>query len=97
MAWNRWQKYLEINFDLSRLNDSVLADARALTTTLSANVIECVTAGHADERMLSLIDGIMTGVPTAEECADLALSFGNSSGIDTLAGMMMAVNYVRLS
>jgi hypothetical protein len=59
---------------------------------LSANLIECAASGKADERLIDALDGIMTGSPGPEECATLLLSWGNSSGGDSLAGMALALS-----
>lgn len=84
---NRWQAQRE----WSRLNQAVINAAYQKTTTLSANLIECAAAGQADERLLKVADGIATGQPAIAECVECVLEWGNSSGIDALAGMAMAV------
>jgi hypothetical protein len=84
---NRWQA----SHDWSKLNRAVIAAAYQKTTTISANLIECAAAGQADERLLNVVDGIVTGEPGIEECADCALEWGSASGIDVLVGMAIAV------
>lgn len=91
LAVNRWQVSLKVDLDLLTLNASLLAAASTRTTTLSANLIERAGFGCADERLLALLDGLVTGAISPQSCADLALSLGNSSGIDTLAGMALAL------
>jgi hypothetical protein len=87
---NRWQA----NRDWSRLNRAAINAAFQKTTTLSANLIGCAAEGQADERLLNVVDGIVTGQPTIRECVDCALSWGNSSGIDALVGMAIAVSVI---
>lgn len=83
---NRWQA----NYDWNELNRAVIAAAYHKTTTISANLIECAAAGQADERLLNVVDGIAAGEPTAAECVERVLEWGNSSGIDALVGISMA-------
>ncbi len=90
LTLNRWQA----TRDWSRLNRAVIDAATQKTTTLSANLIECAAEGQADERLLNVVDGIVTGEPEIEKCADCALSWGNSSGIDALVGMAIAVSTI---
>jgi hypothetical protein len=61
------------------------------TTTLSANLIECAAQGEADERLISVVDGIMTGEPSVADCAKYILDWGSSSGIDALVGMAIVL------
>lgn len=87
---NRWPH----GIDGHDLNPLVIEAAYHQTTTLSANLIECAVEGQADERLLNVVDGIVTGQPTISECVDCALSWGNSSGIDALVGMAIAVSVI---
>ena len=91
LALNRWHLPPGDPVEPVKLNSALLDIAYTKTTTLSANLIEAATHGHADERMLALLDGIITGIPSEDQCAAYALSLGNSTGIDTLAGMALAV------
>ncbi len=84
---NRWQ----IGGDWHELNQHVIEAAYQTTTLLSANLIECAADGQADERLMKVVDGIVTGQPAIRECVDCALGWGNSSGIDALMGMAVAV------
>ena len=62
------------------------------TTTISANLIECAAKGEADERLINIVDGIMTGQPSLEDCVDCVLAWGNSSGTDALIGMALTLS-----
>jgi hypothetical protein len=84
---NRWQA----DRDWRNLNRAVIAAAYQKTTTISANLIECAVEGLADERLLNMVDGIVTGIPAVDECVECVLSWGSSSGIDALAGMAIAL------
>ena len=63
--------------------------ARIQTTHLSANLIECAIQGQADQRLMNALDGLMT-TENALAWIDGLLTWGNSSGMDALAGMILA-------
>jgi hypothetical protein len=81
-------KHLEM---WSEFNQRVIDVAYQRTTTLSANLIECAAQGEADERLISVVDGIMTGEPSVADCAKYILDWGSSSGIDALVGMAIVL------
>ena len=91
LALNRWEAALAKHLSLEILNARVLALAYQKTTTLSANLIECASRGQGDERLLLALDGLMTGEPPANLCAAHLATWGNSSGLDALAGMALAL------
>jgi hypothetical protein len=84
---NRWPR----GIDRAELNRRVIEIAYRRTTTISANLIECSTEGQADERLIIVVDGVVTGTPSIADCVDHVLDWGSSSGIDALAGMMLAI------
>ena len=84
---NRWH----IGGDWHELNQRVIEAAYQQTTLLSANLIECAAEGQADERLMKVVDGIVTGTPSIDECVDCVLGWGNSSGTDALVGMAVAL------
>ena len=61
------------------------------TTTISANLIECAADGEADERLITVVTGLVTGRPSIEDCAKCVLGWGSSSGVDALTGMAVAL------
>jgi hypothetical protein len=67
----------------------VVAAAYQQTTTISANLIECAASGQGDERLIAMVDGILIGAPSIDECVEGALDWGSSSGVDALAGMVI--------
>jgi hypothetical protein len=69
----------------------VVESAYQRTTTISANLIECAANGEADERLINVVDGIVTGTPSIEECVDNVLDWGSSLGVDALVGMAIAL------
>ncbi|MCL4562816.1 MAG: DUF2877 domain-containing protein [Chloroflexi bacterium] len=70
---------------------SLIDAAYAITTTLSANLIECAAAGQADERLIAAMDAIISGHPAVERCVEGLCSWGNSSGADALLGMSLII------
>jgi hypothetical protein len=85
---NRW--YTER--DWTEVNRTVIEMAYRTTTTISANLIECAADGQGDERLIILVDGIATGSTSIAECVACVLGWGNSSGLDALIGMAIAVS-----
>jgi hypothetical protein len=84
---NRWHTDLAWGM----LNRAVIEAAYRVTTTISANLIECAADGQGDERLVTVADGIVTGRPAIEECVECVLEWGSSSGLDALAGMAIAL------
>ncbi len=84
---NRWCR----DDDWSELNRPVIHAAYQRTTTISANLIECAADGQGDERLVKVVDGIVTGEPSVAECVECVLDWGSSSGIDALVGMAVAI------
>ncbi len=76
---------------LTDFNRQVSQAAYRRTTTLSANLIECAARGEADERLITLADGIATGSASVAQCVECVLGWGSSSGIDALTGMALVV------
>lgn len=91
LALNRWGDLLKPGLEIEALNRSVVLMADSRTTTLSANLIECAALGQADERLISALDGLLSGQPGPDICAANLLAWGNSSGCDALVGMALAV------
>ncbi|MEK9163586.1 MAG: DUF2877 domain-containing protein [Chloroflexota bacterium] len=71
-------------------NDLIIKEAYARTTTLSANLIECASHGLADERLIRVIDCIFTGNKDNEALNEM-LGWGESSGLNALKGMALAI------
>jgi hypothetical protein len=92
LGLNRWGKELGYQTeDGNHFNQFIVKMAGEKTTSLSQSLIRLATAGQADERQLDVLDGIMTGKPSAAICARNVLAMGNSSGIDGFLGMAVAV------
>ncbi len=90
LALNRWPTTCWTVSFLPQLNQLVIQSAYLSTTAISANLIECAALCHSDERLLAAIDGLITGNISIQECVDNFTGLGASSGIDALAGMLVA-------
>ena len=90
LSLNRWGSVLQPSNELSTLNKNVVEAAYRDTTTLSANIIECATQGLADERLIQASDYLAVGNSQQPEISSGLLSWGNSSGVDALVGMITA-------
>jgi hypothetical protein len=91
LAYNRWGAVLRPAFDLAELNGLLNRAASQKTTLLSANLIDCASQGQADERLVTALDGMVTGTPATDQCARSLSNWGNSSGCDALVGMALAI------
>lgn len=86
----RWQSLLCPRFDLDKFSSLLLASARRNTTFLSATLMECASFGWADETFISTLDELFSGDLNISPSAKKIIVYGNSSGIDSFAGMTLA-------
>ena len=86
LSLNRWKDASVQNSILKNLNQEVVESAYRLTTTLSANLIQCAALGLADERLLYALDWIKSDIPDGGHLVDGLLDWGHSSGVDVFAG-----------
>ena len=56
---------------------------------LSNSIIQAAVAAQADERILTVLDGIVTGDFDEELSVTRLVKMGHSSGVDTLAGITL--------
>ncbi|MBL6962162.1 MAG: DUF2877 domain-containing protein, partial [Anaerolineales bacterium] len=90
LSINRWSTIFHQIKNLATFNKEIVEAAYKHTTTLSANLIECAALGSADERLIQAVDHLATGKYNRDEVIPGLLSWGNSSGVDALVGMMTA-------
>lgn len=69
----------------------IFRQARSCTTSLSASLIACAIEGAADERLLDTLNYLACGNGSPQQIKKELLSYGSSSGSDTLAGMLTAI------
>ncbi|MBP7688709.1 MAG: DUF2877 domain-containing protein [Thermoflexales bacterium] len=72
----------------------VVESAYQRTTTLSANLIECAANGEADERLINVLTGLITGQSAVATCTEYVLDWGHSSGVDALIGLALTLTAV---
>lgn len=92
LSLNRWQNAPWPGDSLDELNRLVVKAAYTKTTSLSANLIECAALGQADERLINVIDHILSGTNYASDVITHLLGWGSSSGVDALVGMATALS-----
>ena len=90
---NRWPQACRWVSGMASINQLAIQTAYLTTTAISANLIECATCGHTDERLLIALDGIVTGSIPPFTCVENLFAFGASSGIDALAGIIVALHH----
>lgn len=73
------------------LSDIIAAEAQKKTTSLSASLITCALHGDGDERLFPALLWIAQGEIDIATACDALLSYGSSSGIDAMAGMLSAM------
>jgi len=90
LALNRWGDRLHPHLPLDRINRTLVEAARQNTTALSASLIECAAGGSADERLISALDGLVSGSLEEEHIIEHLLGWGHSSGAAAMQGMGLA-------
>lgn len=73
------------------LRQTAASLARKKTTWLGASLIESAQQGQADERLVSSLDGVVSGLPEPGEAASLLQAYGSSSGGDAFIGISTAI------
>jgi len=91
LASHAWQEILFPGFALKKMIRKIVVAARKKTTTLSANLIACAASGSADERIIRCVQWLNNGGHSAAVIMKELLSYGSSSGLDTLTGMLACI------
>lgn len=92
---NRWPGPVIDTNILDRYNTGIVEAAHTHTTTLSAGLIESATLGASDERLFRIADYLATDACSSASTVTDVLQWGNSSGIDALVGMTIALTNTR--
>ena len=90
LTLHRWGAHLSFADSLRPLGQSIAESAKHQTTYLSSNLIECAIHGEADQRLINALDGLMTSEKCGLGWLKGLLTWGNSSGLDAFAGMILA-------
>lgn len=88
LAAHAWKEILFTGFTLQKIIRKIVDVAQEKTTTLSANLIDCAASGSADERIIRCINWLNSGGRPPAAIIEELLSYGSSSGLDTLAGIL---------
>jgi len=88
LAAHAWVEILFPGFALQKTIRKIVEAAKEKTTTLSANLIACAASSSADERIIRCVKWLNSGGHSAVFITEELLSYGSSSGLDTLAGML---------
>ncbi|MDO9545932.1 MAG: DUF2877 domain-containing protein [Pelolinea sp.] len=88
LAAHAWEEILYPDFSFKKTILKIVETARKKTTALSANLIACAASGSADERIINCVKWFNNGGLSAALIMEELLSYGSSSGLDTLAGML---------
>ena len=72
-------------------SNGLLAIAQGKTTSLSAALIRCAAQGEADERVLNALRWLAGVEMDLNRVSQDLQSYGSSSGVDALAGMLAAL------
>jgi hypothetical protein len=93
---SRWGEALGLDDSWLDLSSQIVGAAYERTTTLSANLIESASWGQSDERLVAVVDSLVTGRPAKSECVSRLFGWGSSSGIDAFVGMTVGLTGLRM-
>lgn len=96
IALNRWKSLLGFGINLNQLNNQVIAKAREKTTTLSHNLIMLASKGFSDGRIVNITDYLVSGLRNSPSPVSDLLTYGSSSSLDTLAGILIVLSRVKV-
>lgn len=89
---NRWNSIIKTGIDLKKINNAVIKRAKTATSSLSANLIELAAKGQADERIINVLDYLITGNKLSDDLLKDLLSYGNTSGMEILVGIITGIS-----
>jgi hypothetical protein len=87
LTLNRWGHIFHFQSPIKYLNQEIIRFAYKMTTTISANLIECAAMGAADERIIRGLDYLIVGDDDEYQVIRNFSEWGNSSGFDTFVGI----------
>lgn len=91
LVLSTWNKLLFPIFPREELSERISDLAAQRTTALSANLIACAGRGSADERIINLMAWLHTGFGNYSQVMKELHGYGSSSGLDTLRGIIAAL------
>lgn len=91
IAINRGKKSFYTESYLTQLNQAIIDLALDKTTRLSFSLLVCAADGSADQRLLTVLDGLLSGIEIKDDELAQMLAWGSTSGFAVLAGMILAL------
>lgn len=91
LSIHTWKEILFSIVSLESIVQKIVNLAFEKTTTLSANLIACAALGSADERIFHCYKWLHSGGGSVDKIMEELLTYGNSSGLDTLSGMLAGI------
>jgi hypothetical protein len=91
LAAHTWDGILKAASQVKEIEQNILDHAWEQTTTLSANLIKSAAHGSADERIIACLNWLNGGIGDIANIIEELRSYGSSSGIDTLFGMLSLI------
>ena len=91
LAITRTGKYETWSGDMIHFYHTILSAAGDKTTTVSWSILSCAFQGSADERIIRVLDKLITAHEIPDHDLENLLEWGSSSGMAVLVGMMMAL------
>ena len=91
LAINRGRSSFYTGSYLEQLNQKMIDLALDKTTRLSFSLLVCASDGSADERLLKVLDGLLSGVEIRDQDLSQMLAWGSTSGFAVLAGMILVL------
>jgi hypothetical protein len=82
LSWFKYEEYSPI----------LLGGAGEKSTMVSYSLLKCALKGAADERLIRVLDGLIAGRKIPDEDLNNLLSWGSSSGVGVLAGMLLVLS-----
>jgi len=93
LVLNRWPVIFPFSDEqIYDFSCSLCQRAKSSTTRLSTQLLNLAAQGSADERLITAVDGMISGSCPAARCAELLGTWGASSGFESALGMLLAVS-----
>lgn len=79
------------NFEMAAIHQIMVEQVSKRSTLISANLIAAASQGELDERLLHAFEALTGLIPLNAAVLDGVVNWGNSSGIEAVAGMLLAL------
>lgn len=79
------------NLEMAAIHQIMVEQVSKRSTLISANLIAAASQGELDERLLHAFEALTGLIPLNAAVLDGVVNWGNSSGIEAVAGMLLAL------